>query len=282
MANTSKISETIKNINDRLNKIVDGFNSDDAMVALTHILNICEPIAYDTSFVSVYKINDAGIECAIKIVDPADDKIPLLKELTDYVSTLKDNDFWRYVRTKKTDEEPAPIKLDSDEAKTLDAMMDRLSDRINSVDCEVEAIKDHLTELGLGLDETCDNSIEDDDDGFDCREDVITIYDKLEHIDDQIINLSANDDNLEVDVEEHGERLDRLSSTIEELSNRLTSIEIFNAQLCATLVQDKRFRKNFDRTAKKIRKSVKAIKHVDNSINTDKLVPEKEIKPSEE
>ena len=272
MANTSKILETVKTINDSLNKIADDFNPVDALVVLEHISNICGSIANNKSYVTEYRVNDEGIKCAIKIINP-DSEDPLLKKLTDYIDKFVD------------DENPTPIKpikLDSEEANTLDGMIGIVSDRVNSIDNEVEAIKDHLTELGLGLDATCDNDIEDDDDEFDCREDVITIYDKLAHIDDKINNLFANDDSIDVDVEEHGERLDRLSSTIEELSNRLTSIEIFNAQLCATLVQDKRFRKNFDRTAKKIRKSVKAIKHVDKSINTDKLVPEKEIKPSEE
>lgn len=292
MANTSELFETIRTINERLNKIVDDFDSDNASVALTHILNICEPIAYDTSFMSVYKINNDGIECAIKLIDPADNKIPPLKELAEHVSALDDyvsefigDDFWRHVRTKKTDEEATTKESLSSFLNSgridLDVMIGNIANRVNSIDAEVEAIKEHLTELGLGLDATCDNAIEDDDDGYACK-DIVAIYDKLERIDDQIINLTANNDNIEVDVDEHGERLDRLSSTIEELSNRLTSIEIFNAQLCATLVQDKRFRKNFDRTAKKIRKSVKAIKHVDNTVNTDKLVPEKEIKPSEE
>jgi hypothetical protein len=267
MANTSKILETVKTINDSLNKIADDFNPVDALVVLEHISNICGSIANNVSYVTEYRVNTEGIKCAIKIINP-DSEDPLLKKLTDYIDKFGDDD-----------DDTAPLKLKSEEAHIIDVMMDRITDKVNSIDNEVDAIKDHLTELGLGLDATCDNDIEDDD-GFDCREDVITIYDKLAHIDDQIINLSTNDDNLEVDVEEHGERLDRLSSTIEELSNRLTSIEIFNAQLCATLVQDKRFRKNFDRTAKKIRKSVKAIKHVDKSINTDKL--EKEIKPSEE
>lgn len=270
MANTSELLETVKTINDNLNKIADDFNPIDASVVLEHILNICESIANSRSYVTEYRVNDKGIQCAIKIINP-DDEDPLLKKLTDYISKFGD------------DENPTPIKpirLDSEEANTLDAMIGIVSDRVNSINNEVEAIKDHLTELGLGLDATCDNAIEDDDDGYECK-DVVAIYDKLEHMDDQINNLFANDDSIDVDVEEHGERLDRLSSTIEELSNRLTSIEIFNAQLCATLVQDKRFRKNFDRTAKKIRKSVKAIKHVDKSINTDKLIPE-ETKSSEE
>ena len=159
MANTS---ELLKEINDRLNKIVDAYDPDDASAALTHILNTCATIATGISYASVYKISDDLIECAIEL------------EPTSEI-TFDDDDFWRHARTKKTDEtseqETSKDKCDctgdqidrlknmlKDESRELCRRIGDVSERVNSIDAEVEAIKEHLTDHGLGINSTfnCD------------------------------------------------------------------------------------------------------------------------------
>lgn len=253
-----ELSKTIKTINEKLNKIVDDFDSDDAAVALTHILNICEPIACDTSFMSIYKTNDEGIESAIKLIDSTDSKIPLLKELSDHVSTLDDDDFWRHVRTKKVDEDAAPFKLKSQEAHIIDVMMDRLSDRINSVDCEVEAIKDHLTELGLGLDATCDNAIEYSARPCDCDECSCDEEPKLH----KPLTYRELVDKVHDGVLTTDDKFDIVADGLIELLDRTLALEAFCSQVCDTIAADKKLSKTFNKCAEAKNKKYKAIKAV--------------------
>ena len=251
MANTN---ELLKSINDRLNKIVDDFDPDDASAALTHILNICEPIAYGVSYESVYKISDDLIECAIKLDSTGE-------------IAFDDDDYWRHVRTKKVDEKPTPIKLESEEANTLDAMIGNIADRVNSIDSEVEAIKEHLTEHGLGIDST-----------FNCDE----ILKRLNERNEAAKKAEFKDiypwPVFECGVEDETPSLEQINdmcAEIESICKRLDNVERANIEMCAALLRsNKKFRKAFKKTITK----VKAVKHND----TDKLVPDKEITISEE
>lgn len=251
MANTS---ELLKSINDRLNKIVDDFDPDDASVALTHILNICEPIAYGVSYESVYKISDDLIECAIKL-DPTGE------------IAFDDDEYWRHVRTKKVDKKHAPIKLESEEANTLDAMIGDIADRVNSIDSEVEAIKEHLTEHGLGIDST-----------FNCDEILKRLNEKNEAARKTEFKDIYPWPTFECGVEDEAPSLEQINdmcAKIENICKRLDSTDRFNIEMCAALLRsNKKFRKAFTKNITK----VKAVKHND----TDKLVPDKEITTSEE
>lgn len=251
MANTS---ELLKSINDRLNKIVDDFDPDDASAALTHILNICEPIAYGISYESVYKISDDLIECGIKL------------DLTDEIA-FDDDEYWRHVRTKKVDKEPAPIKLESEEANTLDVMIGNIADRVNSIDSEVEAIKEHLTEHGLGIDST-----------FNCDEILKRLNEKNEAAKKTEFKDIYPWPAFECGVEDEAPSLEQINdmcAKIENICKRLDSTDRFNIEMCAALLRsNKKFRKAFTKNITK----VKAVKHND----TDKLVPDKEITTSEE
>jgi hypothetical protein len=266
MANTS---ELLKSINDRLNKIIDDFDPDDASAALTHILNICEPIAYGVSYESVYKISDDLIECAIKL-DPTGE------------IAFDDDDYWRHIRTKKVGKEPAPIKLESKEATTkeslssfinsglidLDVMIGNIADRINSIDSEVEAIKEHLTEHGLGIDST-----------FNCDEILKRLNEKNEAAKKtefkDIYPWPVFECGVEEDETPSLEQINDMCAEIESICKRLDNVERANIEMCAALLRsNKKFRKAFKKTITK----VKAVKHID----TDKLVPDKEIPISEE
>ena len=247
------------------------------------IENIVKCIANDRSFEATYKTDGDRIKADIQLTnneieDDDEEEEDELSEIGDNVS----------VRTEKADDDTSPFKLKSEEAHIIDVMMDRISDRVNSIDCEVEAIKDHLTELGLGLDATCDNSIddctcncderagaakkveykdiypwpvfecgvEDDDHSCDCDEDdkepelhkPLTYKELVDKVRDGVLTID--------------DKFDIVADGLIELLNRTRAIEAFCSQVCDTIAADKKLSKTFNKCAKAKNKKYKAIKAV--------------------
>ena len=243
------------------------------------IENIIKCIANNLSFEASYKTDGEGIKFDIQLAN---------NEIEDEDEEGVEDDLSEIDDLIDADEEPAPIKLESEEANTLDGMIGNIADRVNSIDSEVEAIKEHLTEHGLGIDSTfnCDEilkrlnernetakkaefkdiypwpvfecGVEDADHPCDCDECSCDEEPKLHKpLTYRELVDKVHDGVLTID-----DKFDIVADGLIELLDRTIALEAFCSQVCDTIAADKRLSKTFNKCAKAKNKKYKAIKAV--------------------
>lgn len=246
---------------DNINKIAN-FSDDKADQIIQYLTKITNFIISGTHFVTKCSSKGQGISYTLSHTLSAADP-----DNTEATASIAPDD--SFIPNGEDAAPRTPIKLESEEANNLDAMIGILSDRVNSIDSEVEAIKEHLTEHGLGIDST-----------FNCDEILKRLNERNEAAKVGESNFKAIYPwpVFECEAEDETPSLEQINDTcaeIERICKRLDSIERFNIEMCAALLRsNKKFRKAFTKNVTKI----KAVKHID----TDKLVPDKEITISEE